>query len=257
MAERLRCARSCPGTHDRDRYWVTIRCRGAERDFPHASGPTSSWMMPSCQVAVDGTRGSQLGSGPSSGAEHACGWSQRLCAPRAWWRRRLCARMRSPVMSAAARMRCSSWLRFIGPAKGWLFQFAQKLEDEFTAVPAPSPQATSRFVPPHHSVPPRAYLLGRLAGIRGRERGAQQLLELRGGFGAVPLAPRDRSRLVIAGEDARRRGERVRTTKWVIEGWDLEAGRGLTSDEILPLLFERRGLRDPRESWAARVRRPS
>ena len=63
--------------------------------------------------------------------------------------------------------------------------------------------------------------------------------------------------VVQDGEDARRRGERVRTTKWVIEGWDLEAGRGLTSDENLPLLFERRGLRDPRESWAARVRRPS
>ena len=41
MAERLRCARSCPGTHDRDRYWVTIRCRGAERDFPHGSCRTS------------------------------------------------------------------------------------------------------------------------------------------------------------------------------------------------------------------------
>ena len=36
-------------------------------------------MMLSCQVAVDGSRGSHLGSGPHSGAEHVCGWSQRLC----------------------------------------------------------------------------------------------------------------------------------------------------------------------------------
>ena len=33
MAERLRCARSCQGTDDRDWYWVMIRCRALERHF--------------------------------------------------------------------------------------------------------------------------------------------------------------------------------------------------------------------------------
>ena len=98
MAERLRCARSCPGTHDRDRYWVTIRCRGAEPDFPHAfvleqvllDGPVKpggcSWL----------NRGSHLGSAPHSGADHDCGWSQRLSLTVGLGGgRRLSARMRS------------------------------------------------------------------------------------------------------------------------------------------------------------------
>ena len=41
-------------------------------------------------------------------------------------------------------------------------------------------------------------LLGDLSGIGNRERRAQKLLELRGGFVFVPLAPRDRTGSALA-----------------------------------------------------------
>ena len=51
-----------------------------------------------------------------------------------------------------------------------------------------------------------ALLLGRLAGIRRRERGAQPLVELRSRFPAVSSAPGDRSRLVVGAGRAHQAG---------------------------------------------------